>query len=88
MACRLIANGQGGFAIACGPRRPTRRCSVPNCQHAATKLCDYPVERKGKLGTCDAHLCDGHAKDAGDGKDHCPPHDARVRALDAERSRP
>lgn len=81
MACRLIGLREGGFAIACGPLAPRARCSVPGCQNHAGKLCDFPVTKKGVEGTCDAKLCDRHAADAGEGKDHCPPHAARAKAL-------
>jgi hypothetical protein len=87
MACRLIATGSGGFVIACGPRTPPARCSVPGCTGHAGKLCDYPVTRKGAPATCDAKLCDRHAAPGGDGADHCPPHAARARALKEEAGR-
>jgi hypothetical protein len=88
MACRIIASGKGGFAIACGGGATRTRCGVPGCSLAGTKLCDFPVTRKGTPGTCDARLCDRHAAPAGAGKDHCPPHAARAKALAAENAKP
>ena len=41
-------------------------------------LCDFPVTRAGKVGTCDAKLCDRCRVRVGPDKDHCPPH-AKVK---------
>lgn len=71
MACRTVKTGTGGqLAIVCSRGRKTRNCYVPHCRRPATKLCDHPVEN----GTCDAPICDIHARYIGPGIDHCPKH--------------
>lgn len=62
-------------AIVCdrGSRRP-RRCQEPGCTRPHTKLCDFPVTRKGKKTTCSRKLCDGHAFAAEHGLDFCRAH--------------
>lgn len=78
MACRTVKVGD--FQVwMCGPRRSAAGCSTPGCAQRHTKLCDYPVTRKGQPGTCDAKLCDLCAKSVGPDKDYCPPH-ARLAA--------
>lgn len=80
MACRIIANGKEGFVVVCTRGGTTRtRCGVPGCWAEGAKLCDFPVERKGKPGTCDAKLCAQHATSVGEDKDYCPPHAKRAR---------
>jgi hypothetical protein len=71
------------MAIACGPGRTKRRCSI--CLRGpADKLCDGKTER----GTCDAPLCRACAvagpnpKDASDTLDYCH---ACAKALSEER---
>jgi hypothetical protein len=88
MACRVIMSGNGTMAIACGPRARRAPCSVPGCANDAGKLCDFPVTRKGAPATCDARLCDRHAAPASEGRDFCPPHAARAKALAAEATKP
>jgi hypothetical protein len=41
------------------------------CDKPSTKLCDYPIE-KGR--TCDAPMCEEHAKRQGPNVDTCPNH--------------
>jgi hypothetical protein len=74
MACRVIAAGPGFTAIACGPRARQPACSTPSCRNPAGKACDYPVTLKGVAGTCDARLCELHAKSVGPDVDWCPSH--------------
>jgi hypothetical protein len=64
----------GGAAHLCvrGGRRP--RCSVPGCDRPQAALCDYPVERKGRKGTCDTSMCATHRTSVGPNRDHCPAH--------------
>jgi hypothetical protein len=52
-------------------------CQTTGCYGVEEKLCDYPVTRKGKPGTCDRKLCSRCAVNVGPNKDYCPPH-ARV----------
>jgi hypothetical protein len=52
---------------------------VPGCDRKATHACDYPVERCDRAGrplsgTCDAELCQVHARPQEPGVDYCPPH--------------
>lgn len=68
----------GGVAIVCGSS-PRRRCSTPGCRGDATLECDYPVQRKGKAGTCDRRCCAACAKSVGDDLDYCAAH-ARAEA--------
>lgn len=69
----------GGFV--CGPRTPRKRCSTPSCDGTATALCDYPVTRKGKEGTCDAKLCSRCRRpQAAPGTDLCQAHDRMSKA--------
>jgi hypothetical protein len=83
MHCRFIRTPDGNMAVFCGPRGPRPRCSVPGCGRPVERECDFPVQRRGKPGTCDAKLCATHAKPAGPDRDLCPAHDARVRQLAA-----
>lgn len=78
MQCRTIAAGPGMTAIVCGSRTRRAPCSVPGCGRPHTKLCDAPVNRKAKPGTCDAKLCDAHATKLGPERDICPAHAARA----------
>jgi hypothetical protein len=60
VTCESIRLGDGTVAIMCsrGQRRP--RCSVPGCSAPSEFQCDEPVVRRGRPGTCDAHLCAAH----------------------------
>lgn len=69
MACLVIPGG--GFV--CGRPRPGP-CSVPGCGRMHGILCDFPVERKGAKGTCDAKLCRRCAKELGPEIHVCPAH--------------
>lgn len=71
MRCQAIP----GLGFVCGSRESRKRCSTPGCSNWSTALCDFPVTRKGKAGTCDAHLCDRcRVRQPGEDKDFCPPH--------------
>src|SRR5215472_4977136 len=75
MPCEFVKFPDGTTAIVCGPRAGRARCQVPQCGQDSVALCDYPVQRKGKLTTRDMKLCSGHAKQAPDAdKDYCPAH--------------
>ena len=54
-----------GFICTSGK---TKRCKW--CDKERTKLCDFPKGRK----TCDAPMCDLHAKKVGKDTDYCPNH--------------
>ncbi|MCA9653204.1 MAG: hypothetical protein KC501_25040 [Myxococcales bacterium] len=76
MTCKPITLGDGFTAITCsrGARRRAAACDEPHCQRPHTRLCDYPVTRGGRPGTCDRKLCDGHAVRMGEDTDYCPAH--------------
>lgn len=71
MVCRTVTLPDGVRAIACGPRRRSRRCK---CGRPASLLCDWKVEA-GR--TCDAPLCAECTHKPADGKDLCPTHAER-----------
>jgi hypothetical protein len=74
MPCRTFRDENGKpIAIVC--TRGGRKCQVAGCSNRATQQCDYPVERNGKVGTCDLWLCRRCAvPQPGDDLDYCPPH--------------
>ena len=72
MTCNVLSNGRV-LAVACtrgGDDR--RRCKW--CGGPIAKLCDYPVKRDGKEGTCDAPMCARCATSIAPDVDYCPPH--------------
>lgn len=78
MTCSNIKLGDGTHMIVC-----RRHSYVPKgercrwCQKPGTKLCDFPVEAgQSEMGsmTCDARICNQHAKNVGPDKDYCPDH--------------
>ena len=75
MACRTIATGPGMFAIACDRGARRQRCGTPGCGGDCVALCDYPVKRKGKDGTCDAKLCESCRVRQPQDRDFCPAHE-------------
>jgi hypothetical protein len=74
MPCEKIDLGGGDYVIVCGPRGRRSYCAVPQCGRYSEVLCDYPVKRKGKAGTCDMKLCLVHAKRVEVDRDYCPAH--------------
>lgn len=76
MACESFPLPGGGAAIVCSRNKRRAPCGVPHCGQVHVALCDYPVTRNRKPGTCDMKLCRGHRwpvpgeKD----KDYCPAH--------------
>lgn len=70
MPCRQVGN-----AIVCTRGRSGAPCSVPGCGAPHVALCDFPVARAGRAGTCDAKLCERHrVRQPGKDRDFCPPH--------------
>lgn len=63
---------RGAFAIVCTRGRVGRRCRY--CGGAADHLCDFPVLRDGKRGTCDAPLCSRCTTRIAGGRDLCRAH--------------
>jgi hypothetical protein len=72
MACRTVQLPDGTTAIVCGPRAQTKPCVT--CGSPGTVLCDYPVKRNGKDGTCDRPSCRKHATPVDKDKDYCAAH--------------
>lgn len=62
----------GGIAIICTRGRGMKRCHY--CNHVAPFLCDHPVIRQGKRGTCDTPLCEQCLNSAAKNTDLCRPH--------------
>lgn len=72
-----IIRDQYGNAIGIACARVRRAdCQTKHCSGWATKLCDAPVLRNGKMGECGRHICDKCVQLV-EGKHFCPPH-ARV----------
>ena len=67
-SCRTIGAG----IIVCG--RNQRRTACKWCGKPTQKLCDRPVIRKDKKGTCDAPMCGRCATQIKTEYDLCPPH--------------
>jgi hypothetical protein len=60
------------FVIVCSRGQRSTPCAY--CGRPSSRLCDFPVTRNGKRGTCDAALCARcTSKIAGDG-DLCRAH--------------
>ncbi len=80
MPCNPAKMPDGTTAIVCTRGRTTRQCRY--CTGAADRLCDYPVVRDGKRGTCDAPICSRcTTRIAGDGdlcRAHAPLWDAAL----------
>lgn len=73
MPCEVKKHGET-VLVVCSRRTGVGHC---RCGRACTKLCDFPVERAGKVTTCDAKLCSRCATHVGHEKDLCPPHSLR-----------
>ena len=79
MTCKRVAL-LGGFAVVCTRGgRPAPPCAIPGCGRPHAKLCDWPVYRRGKPGTCDIKVCEAHAHHSEPDRDLCPAH-ARIEA--------
>ena len=68
----LFTDGSGG-GVVCVSGLRRRRCRA--CGRAAPLLCDFPTG-KGKSKTCDAPICERHARTVGSDRHHCPAHPA------------
>lgn len=70
MGCDIKRDANGQMtSIVCS--RGQRRCRW--CGKPCTKLCDFPRD----AGTCDAPMCDSHAKHVAYETDYCPDHQER-----------
>lgn len=72
MPCEKVKFDDGTVAIVC--TRGQRRVFCRWCARPRTKLCDYPLRGAKKGKTCDAPLCDAHAREVGPNQHYCPPH--------------
>ncbi len=79
MKCEQLVVAPGVMAIVCsrGRRRKAPPCSVPGCDRDSVSLCDFPVTREGREGTCDKELCSSHRTHVGTDLDYCPAHSRR-----------
>lgn len=66
----------GATAIVC-TRERVKPCVT--CGRASSLLCDYPVTRNGKPGTCDRAICRQHSERVGEDKDYCLAHAEQAR---------
>ena len=70
MTCDIRKTADGQFAaVICSKGNRAPKCRW--CAKTSTKLCDYPLSRSH---TCDAPMCDDHAKHQGPNVDTCPDH--------------
>jgi hypothetical protein len=72
MPCNHIKLPGGGYALVCGPKPRAKPCV--SCGRPASLLCDYPVTRAGKTGTCDRSVCVRCSVPQGEGRDYCLAH--------------
>lgn len=72
LMCDRVELENGITAIVCRGHRRTKPCVT--CGKPGTKLCDYPVRRKGKDATCDRAMCSQHATADGPDLDYCLAH--------------
>ena len=82
MTCETVDLGNGQLAMVCGGRGRRHNCEF--CSRYATKQCDFPVLRKGKMVTCDAWMCDRCAvkqEPLGSDIDFCPPHHRNAKKI-------
>lgn len=71
MPCDFHSDGSIA-TIVCTRGTRQRQCTF--CGRRSTKLCDYPVTRDGKQGTCDRPCCNTHAFSHGLNVDYCLTH--------------
>jgi hypothetical protein len=76
MPCN-VRKTQDGAVITC-TRGRIERCDSPGCPNEAPYLCDFPVQRDSRNGTCDRRMCRLHRTHVSQDRDYCPAH-ARAR---------
>jgi len=76
MAMRSIPiHDAAGNVIGRACYRESRpRCATVGCGGVGSKLCDFPVKRRGRDTTCNRRMCSRCAKSIGGDQDFCPPH--------------
>jgi hypothetical protein len=73
--CKEVHLPGGGVAFVRYANRRAPKCRW--CENQSTKLCDFvisPPEQITHKKTCDAPMCDVHAKSVGANLDYCPEH--------------
>jgi hypothetical protein len=85
--CEPLIDAEGrviGHVQRDGARLP---CSTPGCRGFGSVLCDYPIIRGGKAGTCDRRCCRTCAVKVGPNRDHCGVHARNAGARDGRQVR-
>jgi len=75
MPCEWIKFPDGTVAIVKHAKRRQQKCRW--CSKQSTKLCDFSISSPQQVThrkTCDAPMCDEHAKPVGPNIDYCPEH--------------
>ena len=72
MPCDPINVGDVTGIVCTRGQRIKARCHY--CDRPAPFLCDHPVIRKGKRGTCDTPMCADCRNTIGPDQDLCRPH--------------
>jgi len=73
--CLEVKLPDGGVALVRMAGKRPANCRW--CSSLHTKLCDFVVSSPQVVThkkTCDAPMCDAHAKNVGPDKDYCPEH--------------
>jgi len=73
--CKEVRLPGGGVAFVRYANRRVPKCGW--CHELSTKLCDFvisPPQQVTHKKTCDAPMCDTHAKSVGPNLDYCPVH--------------
>ena len=81
MPCNIKNLPGGGYAVICSRGARSKPCVT--CGKAHQVLCDYPVTRNGKPGTCDRACCRQHAVSVGPDRDYCLAHANLTEATNA-----
>ena len=74
MPCEWVKLEDGTVALVRYAKSCAAKCAF--CMRPHTKLCDMEIGRTllGEPITCDAKMCDTHARQVGPNKDYCPKH--------------
>lgn len=75
MPCGWITLPGGGVAHVRYANRRSPKCRW--CSNRSTRLCDFEISDPQQVThrkTCDAPMCDAHAKRVGPNHDFCPDH--------------
>jgi hypothetical protein len=69
MPCYWMKLANGTVVHVNAAKRRAKKCEF--CDRPSTKQCDYPLDKEH---TCDAFMCDYHAKPFTPNVDTCPRH--------------